>query len=392
MIDRAFIRKGPALPTVVAILLASLPAACSSPTPPRPEAAAAPTATSATAVRPAERSAAPSSAAAVAERLLVTESPWSGAEIGGVADGVVLATRNYRIHSSLRDRSLRQILPAFCEAAFEHYRTAIVDLPLPAEPMRTYIFGARSEWNRFTERKLPAGESAAMLRLRRGAYTAGGEVVLHDLGRTDTLFLTAHEGWHQYTQSVFREPLPVWLEEGIATYMEGHRFDSAGGTATFIPWRNLERYGELRARGRRGELLATPDLFDRSPQSLLEGGGRQLLTYYAQLWVLVHFLMEGEEGRYRPALHQLLEDAVEGRISERLARHAGEGGRGRRGVSTRSGRAVLAAYFNADFPEFQRQFEAFQSRLLERSVGTLIWRGRSPFATPPAAPSESPSP
>ena len=364
------------------VLLALLPLACSSPPPP-PAASAAPAATASAAPAAPDAEPSASSAAAVAERLLVTESPWSGAEIGGVADGVILATRNYRIHSSLRDRSLRQILPAFCEAAFDHYRTAIVDLPLPAEPMRTYIFGARSEWNRFTERKLPPSESASMLRLRRGAYTAGGEVVLHDLGRTDTLFLTAHEGWHQYTQSVFREPLPVWLEEGIATYMEGHRFDSAAGTATFIPWRNLERYGELRARGRRGELLATADLFDRSPQSLLAGGGRQLLTYYAQLWVLVHFLIEGEEGRYRPALHQLLEDAVEGRISARLARHAGESGRGRRGVSTRSGRAVLAAYFNPDFAEFQQQFEAFQSRLLERSVGTLIWRGRSPFATPP---------
>lgn len=372
------------LPLAAAASLASLLAACRSPVPPPspreapPAAPPRPAATSPASVE--ELPPRLSAAAAIAEPLAVLERPWSGEEIGGVADGVVLATRHYRIHSSLRDRSLKSILPAFCEAAFAHYRTAIVELPLPAEPMRTFIFGARSEWNRFTERRLPPEEASAMLRLRRGAFTAGGEVVLHDLGRTDTLFLTAHEGWHQYTQTVFREPLPVWLEEGIATYMEGHRFDQAAQAPVFIPWRNLERYGELRARGRRGELLPVADLFDRSPQSLLEGGGSRLLTYYAQLWVLVHFLVEGEQGRYRPALHRLLEDAVEGRISARLARHAGETGRSRRGVSTRSGRAVLAAYFNPDFEEFERQFLAFQAVLLDRSVGTLIWRGQSPFS------------
>jgi len=359
----------PLLALVVAI------AACRAPEPPR----AAEVAGHPVAVEAPRRDAAAPAAAALPREFSVVERPWAGGEIGGVADGVILATPNYRIHTSLRDRSLRQTLPRFLETAFDHYRTAILDLPLPREPMRTYVFGARSEWNRHTERVLPPSESAAMLRLRRGAYTANAEVVLHDLGRTDTLFLAAHEGWHQYSQSVFRQPLPIWLEEGIATYMEGHRIDRLTDEVQFLPWRNLERYGELRARARRGELIPLAELIERSPQSFLENGGQQLLTYYAQLWVLTHFLVEGEGGKYLPRLRRLLDDAVEGRIAARLAAEAGLSDRSRRGVASRLGRAVFSVYLSGDFEAFEQEYLAFQARLLERGVGTLIWRGQSPF-------------
>ena len=316
-------------------------------------------------------------------------SPWRGEEFGGNLDGSIIATPNYRLHSTLRDDSLERILPRYMEAAFDHYRTAIVELPLPPEPLKTYIFGSRSEWNRFTEFKLPPREAQSMLQLRRGAYTADSEVVLHDLGRTDTLFLTAHEGWHQYTQSVFRESLPIWLEEGIATYMEGHRFDSEAGVATFMPWRNLERYGELRARARRGGLIPLEELVDRSPQSFLENGSNRLLTYYAQVWALTQFLVHGENGRYRAGLERLLVDAVDGRVSSRIASVAGR--QGRRAMGPGLGRVVISVYFTPDFELFKEQYEAFLSVLMQRGTGTAIWRGRNPFEAGAAAPPIDPA-
>lgn len=318
------------------------------------------------------------------ETIAVVVSPWTGEEFGGNLDGSIIATPNYRLHSTLRDESLERLLPRYMEAAFDHYRTAIVELPLPPEPLKTYIFGSRSEWNRFTEFKLPFREAQSMLQLRRGAYTADSEVVLHDLGRTDTLFLTAHEGWHQYTQSVFRESLPIWLEEGIATYMEGHRFDSEAGVATFMPWRNLERYGELRARARRGGLIPLEELVDRSPQAFLEGGSNRLLTYYAQVWALTQFLVHGENGRYRPGLERLLVDAVDGRVSSRIASVAGR--QGRRAMGPGLGRVVISVYFTPDFELFKEQYEAFLSVLMQRGTGTAIWRGRNPFEAGAAAP------
>lgn len=307
----------------------------------------------------------------------VTVTPWQGEVIGGGLRGVVLATRNYRLHSTLRDQELQDLLPQTMESAFKHYRTAIVDLPLPTEPMRTYVFGSRSEWNRFTQARLSAEEAQKMLRLRRGAYTANGEVVLHDLGRTDTIFLAIHEGWHQYSQSVFREPLPIWLEEALATYMEGHRVDGETGEVVFLPWRNLERFGELRARARRDELIPIADLLDRPPQAFLSGSTGGLLTYYAQLWALSQFLVNGEGGRYRGGLERLLMDAVDGSISSRIA-HA-TGGPRRRAFGPGASRLVIATYFNADFDAFVREYDAFLERIIQRGAGSAIWRGRSPL-------------
>lgn len=313
------------------------------------------------------------------DRPSVVVVPWAGEEMGGGIDGSLIITRNYHLHSTLRDPRLEELLPGYMEAAFEHYRTAITELPLPSEPLETYIFGSRSEWNRYTQASLPPHESRAMLQLRRGAFTADGKVVLHDLGRTDTMFLTAHEGWHQYTQSIFAEPLPIWLEEGIATYMEGHRYDSRSGEVAFIPWRNLERFGELRARGRRGDLIDLDELLDRTPQQFLNGGTNRLLTYYAQLWALVQFLIHGEDGRYRAGLERLLEDAVDGRIGRRLAHAGGFEGR-RRALGAGYGRAVLAVYFTEDFESFRAGYEAFIEKMLRRGAGTAVWRGMSPVA------------
>ena len=323
------------------------------------------------------------------DAIAVVVSPWTGEEFGGGLDGSIIATPNYRLYSTLRDDSLERILPRYMESAFDHYRTAIVELPLPPEPLKTYIFGSRSEWNRFTEFKLPPREAQSMLQLRRGAYTADAEVVLHDLGRTDTLFLTAHEGWHQYTQSVFRESLPIWLEEGIATYMEGHRFDSEAGVATFMPWRNLERYGELRARARRGGLIPLEEIVDRSPQSFLENGSNRLLTYYAQVWALTQFLVHGENGRYRAGLERLLVDAVDGRVSSRIASVTGR--QGRRAMGSGLGRVVISVYFTPDFELFKEQYEAFLAVLMQRGTGTSIWRGRNPFEAGASAPPIDPA-
>ncbi|MGA0285676.1 MAG: DUF1570 domain-containing protein [Phycisphaerales bacterium] len=362
---------------ILGVPLALVAAACRSPreTPPAP--APAPAAVSAPAPLPA--SAGEDTSPESEETPSIVVVPWSGAEMGGGLDGSLIITRNYHLYSTLRDPRLEELLPNYMDAAFEHYRTAITELPLPSEPLETFIFGSRSEWNRYTEASLPAHEARAMLQLRRGAFTADGKVVLHDLGRTDTMFLTAHEGWHQYTQSIFRDPLPIWLEEGIAAYMEGHRYDSRSGEVEFIPWRNLERFGELRSRGRRGELIELDVLLDRTPQQFLSGGTNRLLTYYAQLWALVQFLVHGEDGRYRAGLECLLEDAVEGRIGRRLANAGGYEGR-RRAMGSGYGRAVLGVYFSEDYEAFKREYEAFVELMMRRGAGTAVWRGTSPVA------------
>jgi hypothetical protein len=246
--------------------------------------------------------------------------------------------------------------------------------------MRTNVFHERAEWLEYTKIRLPE-EFDTYSRLGRGGYTTQSEAVLYYIGRRSTLAITAHEGWHQYTQATFKHQLPLWLEEGIATYMEGFALGGQGGnTPRFMPWRNQDRYYELRLAVYRDRLIPLIELLARSPQDFLREGSNGLLRYYAQSWALVHFLMEGEGGRYRAGLEDVLSDAAHGRLYGRLAASDAIPGPGRRSsvLRSRTGPAVALEYFSDDFDEFEAQYEAFVRDIASRGNRRRIERGQSP--------------
>jgi hypothetical protein len=287
----------------------------------------------------------------------------------------------HRMHSTLRDPLIRERMQIFLPTALEHYRTALIPLPATDAPIDIYLFGTRDDWIAYTRERLPR-EAGIYERMGRGGYTIEGDAVLYDIGRWDTFTIAAHEGWHAYTQRVFRHPLPVWLEEGIACYMEGVRGSSNGGPPTFMPWRNFERYGELRDVVRRGRFVPLEQLIEGTPQEFLQGGRNTLLGYYAQVWALVHFLNEGEGGRYRKGLERILDDAVEGRISGTIweSSRAGTRNERRMAIGRQVGPAVLREYFDPDIARLSAEYKAFVEMIARRGSGEWIARGESPVA------------
>ncbi len=299
----------------------------------------------------------------------------------------------HRMHSTLRDPLIRERMQIFLPTALEHYRTALVPLPATDAPIDIYLFGTRDDWIAYTRERLPR-EAGIYERMGRGGYTIEGDAVLYDIGRWDTFTIAAHEGWHAYTQRVFRHPLPVWLEEGIACFMEGVRGSSNGGPPTFMPWRNFERYGELRDVVRRGRFVPLEQLIEGTPQEFLQNGRNTLLGYYAQVWALVHFLNEGEGGRYRKGLERLLDDAVEGRISGTIweSSRAGTRNERRMAIGRQVGPAVLREYFDPDIARLSAEYKAFVEAIARRGSGEWIARGESPVAAMQQAAQQSTPP
>lgn len=317
----------------------------------------------------------------------VVRDPWTWGE----SAGFILGSANYRIHTTIRDEVLLRDLPRLMEDALDHYTTALGPLPRPRSALRSSIFERRSEWAAYTRRRLP-NEAEIYLSIGRGGYTTEGESVLFNIGREDTFIIAVHEGWHQYTQSVFTDRLPTWMEEGVACWMEGHRFRRGSPQPNFLPWRNFERFGELRDAARAQRLVPLADLVRGTPQEALGKGKATLLTYYAQVWALIHFLHDGENGRYRDALRQVVADAAAGtmtarlRQSDRVPREA----KRRWGLSG-SGRWVVIEYFNPDFEEIAAQYDDFVRTLSTGSVGSRIWRGQSPLDPAPGS-AQQPTP
>ena len=311
---------------------------------------------------------------------VVSTEPWS---FGGF-DGELVTTPTHLLHLTIPNGRLQKALPVFTGGALRHYRSMLAEgseaglLDPPPERMSTFVFGTRAEWAAWTSWRLGRG-AKLYLGIERGGYTIDAESVIWDIGRYDTLCMLAHEGWHQYTQSVFRHPLPAFLEEGLAAYAEGHRFRRSDAAPVFMPWRNLERYGQLRSSKYRGRLIDLDELVAKPPQYFVAGSESGLLTFYAQVWVLVHYLMEGEDGKYRAGLIKLVRDAVNGHVATSLYDADRSAGRRGRNLGPNTGRDIIATYFDEDYQSFKAGYEAFIDRVVASGNGTKIWQGRSPI-------------
>lgn len=304
--------------------------------------------------------------------VLATE-PWT---LAG-AQGTLITTPSYRIFTTERDPLVSRRVPAFLEMAMAHYTTVLGELPRPTTKLETYILASRSQWALLT-RRLMGRQAEVYLKIRAGGYATQGRALLFNIGSHATFSTLAHEGWHQFTQRSFRQGLPIWLEEGIATAMEGYRWDPSNPTRPlFLPWANIERFDRLRDLVGRDELFSLGQLLNDRPQDLLSTtSNERALDYYAQVWALIHFLREGQSGAYRDDLHRLLSDAQAGRLVGEVVRSQGVGARN--ALARRVGTPVFVTYFSPDLPAASAQYEAFVRHIVRPGGRDHIAAGRSP--------------
>lgn len=287
-------------------------------------------------------------------------------------DGQEILTPNYRIYTTATRDEFVEHLPIFFEAALDHYSSFLADLPRPNKRMETYLFQDRRQWQVKTQELLPR-QADLFGTLGRGGFATQGIAVLYYIdwssrrGSRDTFAITAHEGWHQYTQNTFEHSLPIWLEEGIATYMESIRVDQ-DGAVQFRPWTNRERWNALYKAAHNDSLIPLNELLDHPPQHFLESGRGTLLTYYAQVWALTRFLVEGADGEHGYALRQVLLDAADGRLIDRLMNDTGMSQSRRRMAArlTRTGPWLIDAYFADDRDAFERAYHEYVEQLTRR--------------------------
>ncbi len=312
---------------------------------------------------------------------VLSRKAWSFGE----TPGQVIRTEHYQIRTTEKDATIIARLPLFLETALTHYRNDFVSpgadpLPEPSgrQPLETFVFETRDEWASLT-RQLMGENAETYLRIQRGGYAHAGRSVLFNLrgvGAHSTMAIASHEGWHQYTQRAFDVPLPLWIEEGIASYMEGHKWD--GPTPVFHGWSNTERFDALRAAQRNGRLTSLKVLLNSRPADLLKGDSEAALVYYAQVWALTHFLREGDNGAYRENLDRLLHEAADGTLPGTLGRYFTTR-EVRSLINRRIGAGVFQAYFDADIEAADRRYQAFIREICRTGARNAIVAGRSPL-------------
>ena len=291
-------------------------------------------------------------------------------------DGWTYYTPSTTIRTTITDRQMLIRIPAFVELSQIHARTALTALPPAAEPVDTYFLGSRSQWATMTKALLK-DRAGVYLSIERGGFSVGTTGVYYDLGPRDSFTIAAHEGWHQYAHSVMIDRLPVWLDEGIACYLEGFRWDDINpDTPRFLPWANLERYDQLRNAHASGSLMSLHTLISNRPQDLMatDQGGARVLTYYAQHWALVHFFREYQGGRYASGLGRVLQLTLQGRLLDQMNDQDARSMRIRR-----SGPGVLSIIApGVPLRELDSQYQEFIRQIVRPGGRNAALNGDSP--------------
>jgi hypothetical protein len=218
---------------------------------------------------------------------------------------------HYTIFSTLEDRAVLNQLCDVLENGFAAYRSVAGDVPVSPQPMVCYVFGSRTQWAAYT--KAHAGEDAGVyLLVNRGGYTAGDQFVAYWIGDTGTFSVAAHEGWHQFAARNLKGRFPPFLEEGIACLFEQPQW--IDGLPRFDTTHNPPRLSALRAAADGEELYTLNTLVRMHAGQVVGKRAARIEAFYAESWAFARFLLEGEHGRYRPALNRMIQDAARGEL------------------------------------------------------------------------------
>ncbi len=224
--------------------------------------------------------------------------------------GTRLITTHFDVRTTVEDAQVVRVLPVFLESCRRQCERMVPPRTRSEERLATYIFNTRWQWERFTDEFVP--ERAALYRnIQSGGYTdqPTAASVLYWIGRDRTLAVAGHEAWHQYVARHLPAPIPAWLNEGLATQLES--FTLQDGVPVFDPRNNLFRRNYLRT----ALIVKEKGLFELSELLRIHAGdvfaspAKSSDTYYAQLWSLTLFLLDGPNKGYRDGFRALLADA-----------------------------------------------------------------------------------
>ena len=274
-------------------------------------------------------------------------------------EGTQIRTRHWDIRTTMRSERFKQILPAFYEMALDQYQNAFgVELPPPERSLETYLFADRRQWKNKTRMILP-DKASSFEGLGRGGFTTNGIAVLYDIDgygwHRDTLALGSHEGWHQYVQTTFKDQLPAWLDEGIATTMEGFSWRRG---IKFRPEANRERWSRLCECINKDRLLPLENLLSAHPENFLNGQKQTLLDYYAQIWALTRYLQSADDEKYRDKVGNILLLAASGDMYRQLLRSDQLSPEHRKMIEDDgdTGMAILEVFIEPDSAQLEESF------------------------------------
>lgn len=120
-----------------------------------------------------------------------------------------------------------------------------------------------------------------------------------------------HECMHQFAMAAIGDKLPMWVHEGLATYMEHGLWTGNSLITGVIP---PERLKSVREMIQKRQLAPFARMMSVGPREWdMSARGEAAGRMYDQVWSMIHFLYNADEGKYRQAFGQFLSDVAGGK-------------------------------------------------------------------------------
>ena len=284
--------------------------------------------------------------------------PWTSP--AGQA-GLQITTDHFEVRLTGPEDPLLDYLGPFLETTFAEF-VKLAPPPRPTDrPLLVYLFETRPEWAAFTKRQFPL-RAPTYLHIHNGGYTdhRTATAVAFGRARDRTLSLLAHEAMHQYFARYFPRPVPPWLNEGLACQWEAFELD--GPHPIFTPRRNFLRRNHLReALSLEEGLIDLPTLMSMDAGRAIRETGQPLRAYYAQIWSLVLYLREGDQGAWADRFAALLADVGTDRLAAAVHRYRADHSDARQ---LSPGPILFRAYITEDLADFAAHYRAFAEALV----------------------------
>lgn len=201
----------------------------------------------------------------------------------------IYQTKYYVIHSDLGVDDVKEAVIRMTRMAEEYHRRTQGFSGEIRDRLPFYLFRTSEEY--YSSGGLP-GSAGVFIIDRNGARLmaiAGTET------KGTTWHTVQHEGFHQFAHAVIRGDLPPWVNEGIAEYFGESIFTGDAFVTGIIPPYRLKRV-QAEIQGNRFKSIKNMMLLSHQ-----DWNSEMQIENYDQAWSMVHFLAQGENGRYQEA-------------------------------------------------------------------------------------------
>ncbi|HMD54028.1 MAG TPA: hypothetical protein VKJ65_05730 [Phycisphaerae bacterium] len=245
-------------------------------------------------------------AALAAARLDV--EPWPD----GPDNGVIIYTAHYRIHTTLEDPAIRQMLARVLEADYARFIQLVPNVGV-LPPLDGYVFSDRAEWEEYVV-ETTGDQASTYLHINEGGFTRQGVFATFRASNEEVLSVVGHEAWHQFSYWALKDHLPAWIDEGLGTQNEEIHW--VNGEPVFTPWLNQERWNALKAAVQQDNLLPMQQFASIQAGDVVVMQPEYVQAYYAELWSVTLYI---QSTSYRQDLLAMLDDARVGKLTPLLA-------------------------------------------------------------------------